>query len=486
MNRFKKCIIFLADGARPDILQAELQKGNLPFLARYLVEPGTYKTILTSFPSTTGPAYMPYLTGCFPGTCNVPGIRWFDKKGYAQKGWSLKNIRSYVGLETFLMNRDMRPTIKTTYDLIQHSYSVMNMVNRGVKKKFNKTFHSRIWYYYYAHLTDHWHFVDKSAAHKLINVITKEEFHFAYMVFPSIDEYSHRSSPFHPRTIQAYGEIDFQIGKIIEALKQKGILEETLMILVSDHGLSETKKHFDIGPYLESKGIKTLFHTQIFKRNFKAASMVSGNGMANLYFKGKKGWGDHLTFEELCQDSLILDELRLRPEISLVAVRGGDGSIHVLTEKGHGSFKIIQDQITYSWDHTEPLGLKNASEGDILPARRSVSVGGSLSKDESLKLTFNSHYPDVFVQLAQLFSSPRSGDIIISATSGSDLRERYEIPEHKSSHGALCPEHMKVPFLMNHKINSNIETFRSVDVFPTYLQLLGYPVPDGIDGKSLL
>lgn len=480
MSPFKRCIIFLADGARPDILETQLQKGDLPNMACYLVEPGTFKTILTSFPSTTGPAYMPYLTGCFPGTCNVPGIRWFDKKGYAQGGWSLKNIRSYVGLETFLMNRDMRPHLKTTYDIVENSFSIMNMVHRGVKGSHNKTSHSRIWYYYYAHLTDHWHFVDKSAANKLIDVVKKEDFHFAYMVFPSIDEYSHRSSPFHPRTIQAYGEIDLQIGKIIEALKKKGILEETLMILVSDHGLSETNKHFDIGPYLESKGIKTLFHTQIFKRNFKAASMVSGNGMANLYFKGKKGWGDHLTFEELCQDSLILDELRLRPEIGLVATRGGDGSIHVLTEKGHGSFKMQQDQITYSWNKAEPLGLPINNL-----AQNSSSL--TLTKNESLKLTFNTHYPDVFVQLAQLFSSPRSGDVVISATSGSDLRERYEIPEHKSSHGALCPEHMKIPFLMNYPLNEkNLLTFRSVDVFPTYLELLGYPIPEGIDGRSLL
>ena len=78
---FKRAIVVLADGARPDVLNEQMSLGQLPHLAR-LVERGTNQAMLTCFPSTTGPAYLPYVTGCFPGTCNVPGIRWFDKARY--------------------------------------------------------------------------------------------------------------------------------------------------------------------------------------------------------------------------------------------------------------------------------------------------------------------------------------------------------------------------------------------------------------------
>lgn len=472
--------MFLADGARPDVLNEELKKGNLPNLAKYVIEPGTNKTILTTFPSTTGPAYLPFLTGYSPGSCNVPGIRWFDKAHYAKKGWSLKSFRSYVGLETLLMARDMNKGIQTVHDIYNNSMSILSMINKGLKRGHNKTRHSRIWYYYYAHLTDRWSFVDEAINQKLLHALDGEP-DFVFLVYPSIDEYSHRSSPFHPRAVQAYGDIDKLIGKVVKKLQEKGWLEETLLVLVSDHGLSETHTHFDVGPYLEEKNIKTFFYTQIFKRNFKAASMISGNGMAHLYFENEKGWGDRTTFEELSHTGVLLDEFRHRSEIDLVATTGSDNTIHLQTEAGHGFFTHNGQKIRYEWDREEPLGI---FEGGINQSSGEKENSFEMTIEESMEKTWESHYPDVFYQLHQLFSSPRSGDVILSAKTGNDLRERYEHPEHKSSHGAICPEHMRIPFLMNYPVEK--EFIRSVDVFPTVLKLTGKEIPEGIDGICLV
>lgn len=472
---FKRCLMILADGARPDVLADQMAKGNLPNMARYMS--ATHQTMITVFPSTTGPAYLPYLTGCYPGTCNIPGIRWFDKDHYAEKGWSFKSFRSYVGLENFLFNRDINPNVKTAFEIFDSPINIFSMVNRGVDLKGeNLTRFNRIWYLYYAHLTDHWSFVDKKANEKLLWALDNKNPDFMFIVYPSVDEYAHRSSPFHPRTLQAYQEIDQKLGVVIEKLKSKGWLEETLFVLVSDHGLSETKKHFDVGPFLEKKGLKTFFYTQIFKRNFEAASMVSGNGMVHLYFKGAKGWKGRVTFEELSSRFLLLDELRIRPEIALVATTGEGHAIHIQTEKGHGWYKVMDGKIHYRWDSLEPLSLN-------LPSNHTEKFL-ELTPDEALKLTWNSHYPDVFEQLTQLFKSPRTGDIVLSANTGFDLREKYEHPEHKGSHGAICPEHMRTPLLMNYPIKK--EFIRSVDIFPTVLELMGKKVPEGIDGKSLL
>ncbi|MBI2340347.1 MAG: alkaline phosphatase family protein [Deltaproteobacteria bacterium] len=348
----------------------------------------------------------------------------------------------------------------------------MSMVNRGSARGKNLTKFSRIWYFYYAHLTDRWAFVDQSASEKLIAGLKRNP-DFTFIVFPAVDEYSHRSSPFHPRTVQAYREVDSAIGEVVEKLKRRGEWDETLMVIVSDHGLSDTKTHFDVGPWLDSKGIKAFYYTQIFKRNFKAASMVSGNGMAHLYFKNEKGWTDRTTFEELSHTGILLDELRHQPAVSLVACQGADGAIHLLTEKGHGLFRIADGRVNYQWEKDDPLGVFGG-EGQSL----------AMTPDESVEKTWDSHYPDVFGQLRQLFSSPRTGDVVISANSGFDLRERYEHPEHKASHGAICPEHMRIPFLMNHRLDRRCT--RSVDVFPTVLKLMGRQIPDGIDGKSLV
>ncbi len=55
-----------------------------------------------------------------------------------------------------------------------------------------------------------------------------------------------------------------------------------------------------------------------------------------------------------------------------------------------------------------------------------------------------------------------------------DLRDRYEHPEHRGSHGSLHRDHMLVPLLTNHPIPSPL---RTADIFPTILKLMGKPIP---------
>src|SRR3972149_3635835 len=97
----------MADGARADVFEELLNRGDLPNISKYIVDKGSFRKAVSVFPSTTGPAYAPFLIGKFPGRCNLPGIRWFDRKLYAKKIFSLYRFRSYVGLESLLMNRDI-------------------------------------------------------------------------------------------------------------------------------------------------------------------------------------------------------------------------------------------------------------------------------------------------------------------------------------------------------------------------------------------
>jgi arylsulfatase A-like enzyme len=85
--------------------------------------------------------------------------------------------------------------------------------------------------------------------------------------------------------------------------------------------------------------------------------------------------------------------------------------------------------------------------------------------------------------VAQVFESPRAGDFLVSATRGWDLRT-HERVDHRSCHGTLHREHMQVPFAISHKTDDRAT--RSVDVFPTILNLFGKPVPPDLDGVSLV
>lgn len=460
--------MILADGARFDIIQDLLLKNQLPQIAEHLPH---LREGVTAFPSTTGPAYLPYLTGCYPGTCNIPGIRWFDKNRYA-KPFSRKKFRSYVGAETFFMGHDIREGIETIFGLTPNSHNIFNGITRGIKRRHNRTWFSRIWYWYYAHLTDHWALADKAAAKKIVQDLDHNP-EFLFVVFPGIDEHSHLASPFHPETIKSYLHLDEAIGNIVKKLKKQERWEETAIFIVSDHGLSETKTHLGLNSFLEGLGVDTFFYPKVvFRYGFDAASMVSGNGMAHLYFKNQNGWAGRMPWEELIrrQDRLV-EKLLERPEIDLIAGQRGDGTIVVKSRRGEATIRTTDGGILrYQVHQSDPFGYPN------LPS--------SMTDRGSLELTFNSDYPDAPAQLLQIFRSARCGDLVLSATKGFDLRKRHEVPEHKSSHGSLHWEHMKVPIVTNLPLPQR--PIRSVDIFPTMLKLLGRPIPEKIDGAPLI
>jgi hypothetical protein len=107
-----------------------------------------------------------------------------------------------------------------------------------------------------------------------------------------------------------------------------------------------------------------------------------------------------------------------------------------------------------------------------------------MSHREALEETAETAYPDALVQITQLFRTRRTGDLVISAAVGYDLRERFEWPEHFSSHGGLLRDHMLIPVASSVPLADG--PVRSADVASTVLDYLGVPVPSGVDGETRL
>ncbi|MBF0492482.1 MAG: alkaline phosphatase family protein [Deltaproteobacteria bacterium] len=473
---YKRCIIFLADGSRPDVFEKLCEEGKLPHCERLFKKTGRFASVTSVFPSTTGPAYLPYLTGCYPGTCNFPGIRWFDKKAYGEGRPLWRRFRSYVGLESFFMNSDLQLKTPTLFQLFEHPVNIFSSINRGSTFKANKTKMSRILYFYYAHLTDHWGLVDRAAYKKLLTALDEDP-DFAFVVLPAIDEYAHLSDPWGEKTLEAYRTLDDALGELLDKLQKKNWLDETLISVVSDHGLSSTHSHFGVAHFLEEQGLKVFYYPKIFKWGFDVASMVSGNGMLHLYFKDlkaskDKAWSGRTCFEELrSQRRDLIELLRKQEAIDLMISQAKDGSVVIFNHKGFSRIFCKRGKISYQVEEgIDPLGFPQLPQ--------------EMTDRESLHLSFETSYPDVFAQALQIFRSPRSGDLILSAKPGWDLRKRFEQHEHRSTHGGFAREHMAVPFFINHPLPAG--PARSVDVFPTILKLMNKEIPASIDGISLI
>src|SRR5262249_34931344 len=156
--------------------------------------------------------------------------------------WSLGAVRSYVGIESFLMNRDLAPHLRTLFEILHPSANIFSSINRGVSFRGNRTKITRAAYWLYGHYTGDWSRVDRAAEKKLLRVMENPPA-FMFTVFPGVDEHSHLSDPFSDRSTHAYEEIDRVVGLLVEKLKERGHYDSTLIVASSDHGLSHTKSH---------------------------------------------------------------------------------------------------------------------------------------------------------------------------------------------------------------------------------------------------
>jgi len=252
-----RATVILLDGARPDIFDALAQAGDLPNVSRYVLEPGGRVDATTVFPSTTGVAYLPFLTGRFPGPCDVPGIRWMDPARYRGR-WirDRRHVRTYAGVQSGLLNTDVSPSVTSIFDIEQDSIALCSPFTRG--------------------LSDGAHPLDRAVGSRLASSAAR----FVFAVFPGIDGVSHARFPEHPSVLDLYRAADRDLGRY---LKNVGAGPDHLVILVSDHGFSRVAHHLDLARVLERMGIATMRHPKLWRKNPRAAVMVSGNSAAHVY-----------------------------------------------------------------------------------------------------------------------------------------------------------------------------------------------------------
>lgn len=468
-REYSRCVLVILDGARYDALYRLLEDGELPNVKQHILDRGTLLKAVTAFPSTTGPAYVPILMGCHPGTVGIPGIRWLDKTRLAKRasGWR----RSYMGYEALFLNKDLRAPAGTLFQYYRTPVNIYNMVTRNLRTGGDASRFTKPPLYLLAHFTEIWEPADRVAAWHLMRALRNRQNDLIVMVFPGLDAVTHRSHPFSRRVIACYKFFDVVVGHAARLLKKIGDYDRTLWTIVSDHGMTHTDRHLDLVGFLDRRGYKALDYPRVFRRNARAAVMISGNAMANVYFQNSRGWYGRTYRQDLQHgDADLLTELLEKPEVDVLAIRDYGGGIHILSKRGAANLRSENGKLRYTRLAGDPLGYDSMPE--------------LLDERASLEATFETDYPDALVQIFRLCESERSGDLIVSAAKGCDLRSNYEWPEHKASHGALLREQMIVPILSSHPIP--VRACRTADVFPTILRLTGKPVPSDVDGISLV
>ena len=380
-------------------------------------------------------------------------------------------MRSYCGPEAAWFNTDMPVEKATLFELLGESYNLYNMITRNVPDEYDLGKKGKGWLYTRAHFLKRHHPVDLQGHQRIMEMLKSgKDFDFLFAVFPSVDWDSHYHHISDPRTIEAYQIADRSIGEVRALLEEKGCWENTLFMLTSDHGLTPSHTHFDLGDWMTAQGLKSVSYPVIWRGNPKSAVMISGNSFGSIHLLNHEG-SDVLHQTRLLEvfGQERMDALLSEAAVDFVTYRGDiDGEFYVQNQQGNAVIRNHNDMYSYEPLSADPLGL-----GDIAPSNHR----------QALELTFNSNYPDALVQISQLFRSRRAGDIVVSAKNGYDLRDFWEYPEHKGSHGSLTKEHIQVPLIYNQKGWAE-HAARTADLFPTLLKWMEKPARS-TEGEAL-
>jgi hypothetical protein len=303
------------------------------------------------------------------------------------------------------------------------------------------------------------------AAQALVRAV-REGPEFIACSFNGVDGHSHARHPRAPKVIESYRTIDRAIAASRKVLRDRGGDEETLWVIGSDHGHSPTHTHIDTARLLDESGYDCLYYPRLWRQNAHCAEMVSGNGMTQVYFRNGGDWSERTPWEELeAQD--VPQALLANDGVDLVAGMTADGRVKLKTSAGEGTVTWREGVCSYEYRGQDPAGCGALTGVDA---------------ESLLALTFDAARPDALLQVSQLFRAERCGDLLVSARRGYDLRARWEIPEHHSTHGALVAPQMYVPVIISAPLQA--ERLRTADVFPTVLRLMDREPSAAIDGVA--
>jgi hypothetical protein len=506
------CVLFF-DGLSHEAFYRLVAAGALPNIKKEIVDRGlAVDTAVASIPTETYPNLSGMLTGLFPGHHGIPANIWLDRRVHHQEAHT--NIFRTLSAANYL-----EPEARTLYErLPADTVAVTTPISKGATVQ-TKNIVALIASY----ARNDWAFLDRKTiddmgdayagafgAHKLPSLV------WGHLLGP--DEVAHSDGPDSAAFQTLLSSADRAFGRLVRRLKRRGIYDHVLFVLLGDHGNA---------PYTHAVDADELVHRALFSHP-AAADCISGDctlvtpppvghghqkyDVGNaliavgayrgvmiwlpatrdpenipLAFRNRKGKGRKERVKTVVTGmpppSSFAAALARLPEVEIVVTRGAEaGEVEIYGSHGRG--EIVRED----FDNRPSRYRYHVVEG-IDPTGYSADVkaapllGGSHSADEWLYATLETSYPDLVVQLAEYFDSPRAPDVYFSPKDG------YGFKAGKADgHGGLARREMIVPLIFagpgvaaGHRVAA-----RTIDLAPTLLKYLGVPFDaQELDGDDL-
>jgi hypothetical protein len=505
----KHIILIIVDDVRADQFFQLYNEGKMPNIKKIGDQGIICEHCVTTFPSITLPSQPAIMTGSYSGYFHefgngIPVYHWFDRECNPPK------FKHYNTFSAPRMATDIGPNTRTIFEQVGsgNSYSIFQLISRGATSFTPKT---KIW----GLLMALYGFVIRwkpEVAHPLITKRVLKLFRNPKKYFKDgqkpvavvpfylmTDFLMHHHGFDSQRYIQCLLDFDTEIGKIVDGLRELGVLEDTVIGIISDHGNYKAKNVIDIRPFFNKYGMVP-YNNRKGKGDFDA----SFGSVGFFNFPGNT-WYDHPTIAQLQNyipkvgnpNSQPMDLLKWVFEIpgvkfSFYRADGNTphhGVINIVKKDEKGNFhnaKVEYEGLLSKYSF-EDLDVFNYSAD---PLARKLIDNKFHTVDEWLDHTYHIDYPIIVDQLFRYFTNPRSCDIMVSTETEYCYNYSHNTVHLKVqySHDVGFKSVMQVPFLIGGSSmvpKKKIEYCKTVDLLPTLLDFMGIKPYKNVDGKSI-
>jgi predicted AlkP superfamily pyrophosphatase or phosphodiesterase len=294
-------IIISVDGMMPETyLNPDAHGLKVPVL-REIVRRGAYSEGARSvFPTVTYPAHTSMITGCNPGTHGIVTNHPFDPLGQSRGAWrwytedirvlTLWDAARAKGLTTAITFWPVSLGARATTDVPEFwrqepgtpEDTKLNFLisTPGLLDAVAKRFPD-----FRAKFTPP-DAKDEALTDIAVQVIETSQPNLLLLHIYDVDHWQHQDGPLAGRALAALENADQQIARVIAAAKKAGIWNQTILMVVSDHGFAPASQRVRPGVWLREKALVTLDEKEKIK-DWKAY-ILADSGTAYVYVKEKQ------------------------------------------------------------------------------------------------------------------------------------------------------------------------------------------------------
>jgi predicted AlkP superfamily phosphohydrolase/phosphomutase len=483
----RKVIVIGIDGGTLDLVLPWIDEGKLPVMGKLIGE-GAHGELESVIPPLTGPAWVSFMTGVNPGKHGVydfmkPGMESINLINYDSIRiatlWDIltRHDRKQVVLHLPVtypppkINGHLISGTLSGKGPISHPPELIDEVEAYLGEKYRTSMsigpqvgREAI----YIREFSKWHeIVERTALYMM-----DRDWDFFMTVFNITDGLSHvlwrymeGGDEFGEGILHAYSLVDRSIGRILE--KTAG---EVSVILMSDHGFGPLKKNVNLNLYLMERDYLKFRKKSYFKKTLFMMGITPNNLMAIAR-----------KFKVTEKTRSIPIEMRYKILDSFLSFRDIDWDRTLAYSRGHVG-QIYLNRPAIERQGLEYYQFRDRLIGDLYELREGETgekvVDRVFTQEEVYWGEFIGNAPDLFVVMRNFayLAYPL-------LTSDNKIVTDYKVESRSGTHRM---NGMFVGWGPGFEPGPRLEGARIFDVAPTILDILDVPIPDYMDGRSLI